>query len=80
MYALAGQEQFVHFVDISEQAIAWFERNCELNHFSKDRNTHQACDACQCLNEHKLDDDFIILAPPAFDKQSKISPKLKGKR
>jgi 23S rRNA (cytosine1962-C5)-methyltransferase len=75
MYALAGQAEFVHSVDISEKAIAWCERNCELNHFSKDRYTHQACDAFEFLNQHKLDYDLIILDPPAFAKKKQDIPK-----
>jgi 23S rRNA (cytosine1962-C5)-methyltransferase len=75
MYALAGQAEFVHSVDISEQAIAWCERNCELNHFSKDCYTHQACDAFEFLNQHKLDYDLIILDPPAFAKKKQDIPK-----
>jgi 23S rRNA (cytosine1962-C5)-methyltransferase len=75
MYALAGQAEFVHSVDISEQAIAWCERNCELNHFSKDRYTHQACDAFEFLNQHNLEYDLIILDPPAFAKKKQDIPK-----
>jgi len=75
MYALAGQAEFVHSVDISEQAIGWCERNCELSHFSKDRYTHQACDAFEFLNQRKLDYDLIILDPPAFAKKKQDIPK-----
>jgi 23S rRNA (cytosine1962-C5)-methyltransferase len=75
VYALAGQAKFVHSVDISEQAIAWVEKNCQLNGFDSSLYKNQAVDAFNFLNQNPLDYDMIILDPPAFAKKKQDIPK-----
>jgi 23S rRNA (cytosine1962-C5)-methyltransferase len=75
VYALAGHAKFVHSVDISEQAIAWVEKNCQLNGFDSSLYKNQAADAFNFLNQNPLDYDIIILDPPAFAKKKQDIPK-----
>jgi len=72
VYALAGDAELVHSVDISADAVEMTSENVKIN--ACDKGNHKAIKADCFEYLRKMEDDFydlIILDPPAFVKSSK---------
>lgn len=84
--ALKGGADYVETVDISKKAIAFCERNVELNFGTDVSHCGVAADVLEYLNTIEKGDyargfDFIILDPPAFAKNHRsLQAGLKGYR
>lgn len=68
IFALQAGAELVHSVDASEKAIAFCNKNIELNGF--DNREHQCfvADTFEFLRDKKDGYDLIVLDPPAFAK------------
>jgi 23S rRNA (cytosine1962-C5)-methyltransferase len=72
LYALKGGASHVTSVDISESASSYTKKNTELNKFSLDKHTIICDDVFDYLSSKQtLDEDIIIIDPPAFAKKRK---------
>lgn len=69
--AFAGGAQEVSSVEISDKAIKGMNDNMELNGFTDRQHTLYKEDVFQFLRENPLNDDVVILDPPAFVKRQK---------
>ena len=71
VYALAGQAQEVHSVDISKEAIAMGDQIIQQNFGEKTPHQSFVADCFEYLKKCEADYDIIILDPPAFAKHKK---------
>ncbi len=72
VYALAGDAELVHSVDISADAIEMTTENIKINSFDKSNHSAIKADCFEYLRT--MDDNFydlIVLDPPAFVKSSR---------
>lgn len=69
VYALKGQAKSVRSVDISKKAIDLAHGNILLNHLDASLHEGIASDVFSFLKEDALDEDLVILDPPAFAKK-----------
>lgn len=79
IYALAGKALSVDSVDISKEAIELAQANCQLNGFSSERSTFITEDVFEFLRKSSINQDLVILDPPAFAKKAKdVVPACRG--
>jgi 23S rRNA (cytosine1962-C5)-methyltransferase len=68
MYALKAGATEVCSVEISAKAIESLERNINLNQLSTETHTSVVADVMEYIQTEPLDQDIIIVDPPAFAK------------
>jgi 23S rRNA (cytosine1962-C5)-methyltransferase len=71
VYAKQGGATSVDSVDISPEAITLCRQNMELNGFDGPENRFLVDDVFEFLRKNPIDQDFVILDPPAFVKTKK---------
>jgi len=71
VYAKQGGAKSVDSVDISKDAITLCQKNMELNGFDGPENRFLVDDVFEFLRKNPIDQDFVILDPPAFVKTKK---------
>lgn len=69
IYALQGGARKVRSVDISKKAIQSIDDNLAANQLQANRHEGICRDVFEFLKEDRLDDDIVILDPPAFAKK-----------
>ena len=69
IYALKAGAKKVRSVDISKKALDNLEQNLSLNNLSKERHESICMDVFNFLKTDSLQDDIVILDPPAFAKK-----------
>ncbi len=75
VYAMQGEAELVHTVDLSEKAIALANENIAMNFPDDSRHKGIVADAFDFLKENDEDYDLIVLDPPSFAKHPKVRNK-----
>ncbi|MBR9921962.1 MAG: class I SAM-dependent rRNA methyltransferase [Bacteroidetes bacterium] len=71
VYALAAGAAMVHSVDISEKAIAWTDRNVNINELPAGRHRSMVLDVMEFMRDTEEEYEVMVVDPPAFAKSLK---------